>query len=32
MRYRPSPVDLKHMLLLDRRQRDVDAIVATISD
>jgi hypothetical protein len=32
MRYRPSTVDPEHMRLLDRRQYDVDAIVATISD
>jgi hypothetical protein len=32
MRYRPSTVDPEHMLLLVRRQYDVDAIVATISD
>jgi hypothetical protein len=32
MRNRPSTVDPEHMLLLDRRQRDVDAIVTTISE
>jgi hypothetical protein len=32
MKNRPSTVDLEHMLLLDRRQHDVDALVPTISD